>query len=238
MSKEAYWFKHDSNAKDDPKCIILIEELGLEGYGIFWVLVETLRAQPHFKAPLRILPAIARRHNTSTEKVKAVVSRYDLFEVEEEEFFYSPSLTSRMKPLVEKKKALIEAGKKGAEKRWGNKNRVANRVVNGVANGNKSREDKKREDINYVQYVDLWNDVNDCSLRITDKKREQIRARLGTYSEDELKKSIKNRAKNSWINGEGKKYKSDWNSFWRNDEKPERYLKEDKTNRVLDGGVW
>jgi len=238
MTKEAYWFKHDSNAKDDPKCIILIEELGLEGYGIFWVLVETLRAQPDFKAPLRILPAIARRHNTSTEKVKAVIGRYELFEIEDEEFFYSQSLIDRMQPLLAKKQALVEAGKKGAEARWGNKNGVANGKANRVANGNKSREEEKREEKNnYVQFVDLWNQVNDCNLRVTDNKREQIRARLRTYSEDELKTSIRNRSKDDWINGEGKKYKTDWNSFWRNDEKPERYLNKE-TSTVLDGGTW
>ena len=42
MSKDAYYFSHDSNAKDDPKCMVLIDQLGLEGYGIFWVLIETL----------------------------------------------------------------------------------------------------------------------------------------------------------------------------------------------------
>ena len=35
--KDAYYFSHYSNAKDDFKCMLLIEELGLEGYGIFWI---------------------------------------------------------------------------------------------------------------------------------------------------------------------------------------------------------
>ena len=93
---------------------------------------------------------------------------------------------------------------------------------------------------NYVQFVDLWNDVNDCNLRITDKKREQIRARLRTYSEDELKTSIRNRSEDDWINGEGKKYKTNWDSFWRNDEKPERYLTQNENGqyKVIDGGTW
>lgn len=78
--------------------------------------------------------------------------------------------------------------------------------------------------INYLQFVDFWNDVNGCNLRITDKKREQIRARLSTFTEEEIKQSIKNRAQDDWINGEGSKFKIDWNSYWRNDEKVERYL--------------
>lgn len=254
MSKEAYWFKHDSNAKDDPKCIILIEELGLEGYGIFWVLVETLRAQPDFKAPIRIIPAIARRYNTSTEKVKAVVSRYELFEIEGDEFFYSPSLISRMKPLIQKRKRDSISGIKGNLIKYGyatkeeldglsddeilrlNEDRAL--LSGGDSGGDrirkeKNREEQKREEkINYVQFVDFWNEVNGCNLRITDKKRKQIRARLRTYTEEELKESIRNRSNHDWINGEGKKYKANWDSFWRNDEKPEKYLHEKPTNEV------
>lgn len=96
MKKDAYYFPHDSNAKDDPKCMMLIEQLGLEGYGIFWVLVETLRDQPNYKYPLALLPAIARRYNTTFEKVKTVVYNYNLFQIEDPDFF-SISLNSRMK---------------------------------------------------------------------------------------------------------------------------------------------
>lgn len=118
-SKDAYYFKHDSNAKDDPKCILLIEELGLEGYGIFWVLIETLRDEEDFRAPLRIVPALARRYNTSAEKVKAVIRRYDLFIIEENEFFFSESLIKRMEPLIQKKYNAKIAGIKGSLVRYG-----------------------------------------------------------------------------------------------------------------------
>lgn len=113
MAKDAYYFPHDSNAKDDPKCIILIEELGLEGYGIFWVLIETLRDQPDYRASVRILPAIARRYNTTLEKVKAVIARYELFQMDGEEFFYSESLMERMMILEESRRKRQLAGQKG-----------------------------------------------------------------------------------------------------------------------------
>jgi hypothetical protein len=113
MNKDAYYFPHDSNAKDDPKCLILIEELGLEGYGIFWVLIETLRDQKDYKASLRVVPALARRYNTSTEKIRAVITRYDLFLIEDDEFFFSPSLINRMKPLLETRHNRKVGGVKG-----------------------------------------------------------------------------------------------------------------------------
>lgn len=112
-NKDAYYFSHDSNAKDDPKCLMLIEEMGLEGYGIFWVLIETLRDQTEFKAPLKIVPALARRYNTSKEKMMTVITRYDLFMIEDEAFFFSNSLIKRMQFYLDKKKQKSIAGIKG-----------------------------------------------------------------------------------------------------------------------------
>ena len=117
--KDAYWFSHDSNAKDDPKCVLLIEQLGLEGYGIYWVLVETLREQSDYKYPLILLPALARRFNTSTEKIKAVVINYKLFSIQNDEFFISESLIQRMNYLDEKRQKRSIAGQLGNQKRWG-----------------------------------------------------------------------------------------------------------------------
>jgi len=118
MTKDAYYFPHDSNAKDDPKCIMLIEELGLEGYGIFWVLIETLRDQPQYKAPMAMLPALGRRYNSSGEKFKAIVSRYGLFAIDNDEFFYSEPFSRRMSAIDLKRKDLSEAGKRGNAIRW------------------------------------------------------------------------------------------------------------------------
>ena len=116
MAKDAYYFPHDSNAKDDPKAVLLIEQLGLEGYGIYWVLIETLRDQPSYRYPLNLIGAIARRYLTSSEKVAAVIRNYRLFEVEDEEFFLSPSLRRRMERINNKRLLLSEAGKKGRAK--------------------------------------------------------------------------------------------------------------------------
>lgn len=117
MKKDAYYFSHDSNSKDDPKCVLLIEQLGLEGYGIFWILVETLRDQPGYKYPLSLLPAIARKYNSTTQKVETVVKQYNLFQFTDDEFFFSISLMDRMEYLEISRQQRVEAGKKSAEKR-------------------------------------------------------------------------------------------------------------------------
>jgi len=38
--KDAYYFSHDSNARNDPKVIKLRLSLGWEGYGMYWALLE------------------------------------------------------------------------------------------------------------------------------------------------------------------------------------------------------
>ncbi|MFX4284862.1 Lin1244/Lin1753 domain-containing protein [Aliarcobacter butzleri] len=113
--KDAFYFSHDSNAKDDFKCMLLIEELGLEGYGIFWILVETLREQDSFKYPIRLLPSLSRKYNTTLTKMEVVIRNYNLFQIDQENFFFSESLNRRMalmdKAREQRKLAGIASGK-------------------------------------------------------------------------------------------------------------------------------
>ena len=115
--KNNSWFSHDSNAKDDEKMMFLIEELGLEGYGIYWVLVEKLREEKEYKCSLKMIPILARRYNTTAAKMEAVIHRYDLFQIEEQCFFFSNSLKDRMQIMDSKKENM----KALANKRWNKK---------------------------------------------------------------------------------------------------------------------
>jgi len=144
--KDAFYFSHDSNAKDDPKCVMLIEQLGLEGYGIFWILVEMLRDQPDYKYPLSLLPAIARRYNTTTQKVEAVVKAYNLFKITADECFFSISLVKRMDLRAAYRLKLSNAGKKGNEIRWNNRKAIAEQSQSdSLAIASKGKERKVKE---------------------------------------------------------------------------------------------
>jgi hypothetical protein len=118
--KTGSYFPHDSNAKDDPKCMLLIDQLGLEGYGIFWILIETLRDQPNFSYPLSHTSILAKRYNTSKEKIETVIYNFNLFTINNDLFFYSESLINRMGEIANKKLKQSEGGKKGMLNRWKN----------------------------------------------------------------------------------------------------------------------
>lgn len=112
--KDAYYFSHDGNAQDDPKCMVLIDQMGMEGYGIFWALIEKLRAEKGYMLPLTTLPAFAKRWGTSKEKVETVVKSYNLFKIKQNYFF-----SLRLKKSMEEK---TERAKLSVSKRWNNTN--------------------------------------------------------------------------------------------------------------------
>lgn len=114
MNRENIYFSHDANAMNDPKCMMLITQLGMEGYGIFWGLVEFLRQQKGYRLPLSMIGSIAARFMVSQQKVETVIRGYGLFVIENDEFFYSQSLRDRME-IMDKRKL---ASKIANEVRW------------------------------------------------------------------------------------------------------------------------
>jgi hypothetical protein len=108
------WFRHDSNAHNDPKIIEMIDDLGIESYGIFWVLIELLRDQSEYRLPVRSIPGIAKRYGIEKGKVEKVIHSFELFEIDIDDYFFSESLKKRMGEF-EKKSILA---KTAAEKRW------------------------------------------------------------------------------------------------------------------------
>lgn len=112
MKKEAYYFSHDANARNDVKIIRLRRSLGLEGYAIYFCLIEILREQSGYKLSLSSIPDIAFELHTSEEKVKVVINSFDLFQIDEN-CFYSERLLSSMTQYNELKNKLVEAGRKG-----------------------------------------------------------------------------------------------------------------------------
>ncbi len=174
--KDAYYFSHDSNAKDDPKCVMLIETLQLEGYGIFWMLVETLRDQPDYKYPMNLISALARRYNTTAEKIKAVIMNFDLFSIENEEFFYSESLIRRMKLKDDIILKRIEAGKKSGERR---RQLAIEHKLNTCSTHDEQLKEKKVNKVNKKKYgkfghVLLTDEQYDNLLTRVDNRERRI----------------------------------------------------------------
>ncbi|MDK2042064.1 DUF4373 domain-containing protein [Aliarcobacter butzleri] len=169
--QETCYFSHDANAKDDFKVMLLIEELGLEGYGIFWVLIETLREQQNYKYPLRLLSVLARKYNTTLTKLEVVVRNYHLFVIEDDCFFYSSSLNRRMQKMEEVREQRVLSAKIGAQKRK-----------------QKQLEQLKQLQINLSNNDSSEQMLSECSTnakQIKEKKNKEKEIKSSIFSSDE-----------------------------------------------------
>jgi NADH:ubiquinone oxidoreductase subunit E len=198
MNKDSYYFSHDYNARNDFKCLFLRQQLGMEGYGIYWFIVESLAESGGF-LPLKIIPVLAMQMQTSEIKVSAVINEYDLFQVHENQFF-----SVRLNKHLETRKSLSDAGKKGAENRW--VNRVA--IGDGISTPNaKERKEKKERKESKVLYPTL--DLIKEYFKQNGYSEESAIKAFNYYSVADWKDSNGNQVKN---------WKQKMHSVWFKDE--------------------
>lgn len=117
MEKEAFYFPHFCNARHDRKIRRLRKELGTEGYGIYFMLLETLREQHDLMYPLEDLDLLAEEFGVSEAKVRVAICNYGLFEIDEEQKFFSPKMLVYLEPYFKMKEQRKIAGQKSADKR-------------------------------------------------------------------------------------------------------------------------
>ncbi len=165
MAKETYYFSHDSNAITDTKILNMRADYGIEGYGLYWAIIEMLRNEEDYRLTLdnKTYRAIKTLTNTTIDIEKFIndcLEDYELFEQDDEKF-YSKSLLRRMQ---EKEKKSVIAREK-AEKRWNNNATAmqqqcssnANKVNKSKENKNKENKKEQEEKIHFADFVSMTN---------------------------------------------------------------------------------
>lgn len=118
--KDAYYFPHYVGARDDRKIKRVRKDLGIEGYGIFFMTLEKLREESSLKYPMHDVDLLADDFGTSEAKLKTVICNYELFKIEKGEngeVFFSPRQMQYLEPFFEKKERARLAGIKSGEVR-------------------------------------------------------------------------------------------------------------------------
>jgi uncharacterized protein YdaU (DUF1376 family) len=116
--KDSFYFKHDYNARNDPKMVRLIRVCGWDGYGVAWAIVEMLYEQGG-----RISndpEQIAYELRAERTKVEAVLAS--------KVFFTKDGMigSERVDRELEARRAAADVGREHALKGW-----VKRRVPNG-----------------------------------------------------------------------------------------------------------
>jgi hypothetical protein len=197
MKKDAYYFPHFSNARNDAKLIKLRRVMGIEGYGMYFLLLEVLREQTDFKLPLNTLEDLAYEWHTSKEKLLTVIANFELFEIVED-YFFSIKLVHYLQPYLEKS----ERARQAALTRWENTKAMqmhTNSDANALqmqcdGNASKGEETKLNEtkekdyyEKSFLKFWDLYNkkiDKKKCFAkwkRLKDEEIEKIFKTLPDY---------------------------------------------------------
>jgi len=172
LSKEAYYFSHDANARHDPKILAMRGEYGMFGYGVYWLIIEMMREQDEYKLPLKkyIYNAIAMQvqctdfaKDNAKQFVSDCINEFDLFQ-SDDEHFWSNSLVKRM----EKKNTVSEKRKKAAQKRWEKERQ-----------NNNSEEEESKSNANAEQ-----NNANAMQNDANKKKGNEIKESKGNEVEE------------------------------------------------------
>ena len=113
MKKDQY-IPHEVSMRNTSEVMNLIEKEGMEGYGIYWALMEYLRTQDDYIGDIEVLKSLARQLRVRLPKLKRIMENYGLFSCTETTFL-SPKLVEVMKPF-EDRRARIEAYKRDKQK--------------------------------------------------------------------------------------------------------------------------
>lgn len=175
------YFSHDFNARNDEKIIRLRMELGAEGYGIYFMLLERLRENKDYTSS-RDYEIIAFDLRVDATKIKKVVEDFDLFVLTEDgEYFYSNSFMDRMAIKDKKEKAKSENARRAAQARWNKRKEEEKNAT----------EDKNNSDCN-ANAMQSQNDSNSDEMRSDAKenKRKERKERKESKEKKETYNSI------------------------------------------------
>jgi len=159
--KDAYYFPHDSNARNDQRLLGVRMKYGMEGYGIYFGIIEILREQSDYKLGSCQFESIAYDLRVDVKKVEDIVmGEFVLFEWDSEySEFWSKSLKRRMEKLDLIKQKRAEAGRVGGKSKASAKAKVKQTQASKVKESrvDKSKVNKNILNIEFEKFWDLYN---------------------------------------------------------------------------------
>jgi hypothetical protein len=212
MEKEAFYFPHFCNARHDRKIRRLRKELGTEGYGIYFMLLETLREQQDLMYPLDDLDLLAEEFGVSEAKVRVAICNYGLFEIDEEQKFFSPKMLVYLEPYFKMKEQRKVAGQKSADKRRGIEisttvQQPFNDRSTKERKGKESKEKESKVNENKIYSLDPFRHElfskwikykKEKKSNYTESGINQLLVDWGNKSNEELEKAINNSISNNY----------------------------------------
>jgi hypothetical protein len=229
MIKESFYTSHDFNAKDDEKILEMRAKYGWEGYGLYWALIEMMGCASGNKLSLNKINGIAIALSYDPNSLAKFVDSLSNSPInllkKNDKYFWSESLLIRISMRKMKKKILSEAGKKGALKRWKNKELDSHPITtpivpqcDSIARKGKERKEKKRKEElkkENIKEKKVFGEFE--NVKLTEKEYSKL---IERFSEKETKEKIETLS--IYIESKGKKYPSHYATILAWDRKDKR----------------
>jgi hypothetical protein len=155
MSKNSFWFKHDYNARNDEKILELRSEYGVEGYGIYWMLIESMCETSCGGLKASLIGGLSHGFGVAKARLSEIIKfciEIGLF-YDENGTYYSKRLLKHK----QERKYLSEMGKIGQEKK---------KILRGAEGGLKPplSEESRRD-----KYIENTLSTNSSKVRLKEK---------------------------------------------------------------------
>lgn len=208
MSKNKFYFSHDSGARNDDKIIAVRMKLKAEGYAVYFMILEKLLECTNYMS-VKDYNVLAFDFRVGANVVKSVIEDFGLFEFTEDgKYFYSTKFNDRMKPLDKMREQRSEAGKKSAEKRANQQKINENPTTVERPMGEISTKEKIRDNIyNNTTNVDIINICENENFEFSEIREvwENFSGKRNSFEKD-LKKFLE---KTEGLNIDFEKLKSE-----------------------------
>lgn len=152
--KNAFFFSHDSNARNDEKIVRLRMHHGAEGYGIYFMLVELVMESTDYQLSTDYATLAFQLH-VDKERLRSIVEDFNLFQFSEDgTTFFSASLHKRIAPLEDIREQRRQAG---------------------IRSGEARRAKKEAKEAEAIQAVENEQTSNTCSVFVAPNRTEKNR---------------------------------------------------------------
>jgi hypothetical protein len=166
MPKDTFYFSHDYNARNDEKIKRLIRKHGMQGYGVFWSIVEDLYNNAN--ALRTDYEGIAYDLRSDSDLVASVVNDFDLF-IFNGDYFGSNSVEERLEQRNDKS----AKARKSASYRWDNANAMQTQSDSNAKKERKGKEIKGKEIKEINISFDIFWDLYDKKVGDKDKLKKK-----------------------------------------------------------------
>ena len=166
MPKDTFYFSHDYNARNDEKIKRLIRKHGMQGYGVFWSIVEDLYNNAN--ALRTDYEGIAYDLRSDSDLVASVVNDFDLF-IFNGDYFGSNSVQERLEQRNDKS----AKARKSASYRWDNANAMQTQSDSNAKKERKGKEIKGKEIKEINISFDIFWDLYDKKVGDKDKLKKK-----------------------------------------------------------------